>query len=218
MPSQRRARIRAAIPNWFTVGNAICGFSAILCAAHSLFPNSSHATDVLLSVMFIALAMVFDALDGRLARLFGSTSDLGAQLDSLSDAVSFGLAPAFLMFQICGLFAYLPLLWLVGALYLGCAVMRLGRFNVETADHSEESHSWFTGLPSPAAAFVVCLGALVFSSAGYIASIAGFDTAAVERTVAFAIVASAAAAAWLMVSRLRVPHLNQLLRMVRGAK
>jgi CDP-diacylglycerol--serine O-phosphatidyltransferase len=101
--------------------------------------------------------MIFDAVDGKVARMFGSASEFGSQIDSLSDVVSFGAAPA-LLFKV--MVEAEP--WVVpprGALilavvYLACAALRLARFNVETTP-DEESHKRFKGLPSPAAAGMV---------------------------------------------------------------
>src|SRR5205814_1497528 len=106
------------------------------------------------------LSMVFDALDGRLARFARHTTDFGGQLDSLADAVSFGAAPAFIALQ---LFHFeVPnanvvlsrLIWAIGALYFCCAAMRLARFNVSN-EHGEQHHFSFLGLPSPGAAGAV---------------------------------------------------------------
>jgi CDP-diacylglycerol--serine O-phosphatidyltransferase len=105
--------------------------------------------------------MVFDALDGRLARFARHTTDFGGQLDSMADVVSFGTAPAFLMlllFRQSGP-RYLPWvvhssIWAIGALYMSCACMRLARFNVSNK-HGEQHHFSFLGLPSPGAAGAV---------------------------------------------------------------
>src|SRR5205814_10726474 len=106
------------------------------------------------------LSMVFDALDGRLARFARHTTDFGGQLDSLADAVSFGAAPAFIALQ---LFHFeVPnanvvlsrLIWAIGALYFCCAAIRLARFNVSNK-HGEQHHFSFLGLPSPGAAGAV---------------------------------------------------------------
>jgi CDP-diacylglycerol--serine O-phosphatidyltransferase len=109
----------------------------------------------------IFLAMVFDALDGRLARFARHTTDFGGQLDSLSDVVSFGVAPAFLSLLLFKAeftsqhtqdlpMAVTRLIWAIGALYMSCAALRLARFNVSN-EHGEQHHFSFLGLPSPAA-------------------------------------------------------------------
>src|SRR5262249_24590580 len=106
-------------------------------------------------------------LDGRVARMARWTSDFGAQLDSLCDAISFGVAPAFLLLKLCSDSDRLEVsdkwmkgLWTISALYMMCTIMRLARFNVEN-DHSPESHLWFKGLPSPAAAAAVASAAVL---------------------------------------------------------
>ena len=152
-----------------TLGNALSGFAAITLTTKALqVSEEAHAVfcnDIKWAAYFIILAMVFDALDGRLARFARATSDFGGQLDSLADAISFGLAPAFLMNRIVveglsnclapvGLIDLLKAVWVCGAIYMGCALIRLARFNVENV-HEEEAHMNFKGLPSPAAAGAV---------------------------------------------------------------
>jgi CDP-diacylglycerol---serine O-phosphatidyltransferase len=149
----RRERVFAVLPTLLTLGNAFCGFAAITYAA-KVGPDAPEAAGGHLfhAAVYIFLAMFFDALDGRVARWANQTSEFGAQLDSLCDAISFGVAPAFLMLQASR--EYHPRVqWIIGVLYVVCAVLRLARFNVE--EHEEESHDSFRGLPSPAAAGVV---------------------------------------------------------------
>ncbi len=150
-----------------TLGNAMCGFGAITLVAKGLEVSPdfdryvTYQNDVVWAGYLVLLAMVFDALDGRLARFARATSDFGGQLDSLADAVSFGVAPAFLMNRVvverlldaCPEAAerILWVAWICGAVYLGCTLIRLARFNVENV-HEEEAHRSFKGLPSPAAA------------------------------------------------------------------
>ena len=158
----RRLRGVAVLPSLFTLGNAICGFAAIYYAA---MPEGDVQKRFFISPLAFAgylvlLAIVFDAIDGRLARLSKSASNFGAQLDSLADVVSFGVAPAFLLIKLVGgtqaaSAAVAPIvgkgIWLIAAIYLCCTALRLARFNVEsTTDIS--SHQTFRGLPSPAAA------------------------------------------------------------------
>ena len=109
----------------------------------------------MLAGWLIFLAMIFDALDGHVARLAKTTSDFGAQLDSLCDVVTFGVAPAFLLVKMCPGFTFnhSQMVWIIAAAYACCAALRLARFNVETDD--EDDHMNFSGLPSPAAASVV---------------------------------------------------------------
>ena len=162
----RRAYIRSAyfLPSLATLGNAICGFAAMYVAA---FDYTSVGHDPIALKLFINpytaaaylifLAMVFDALDGRLARLTRHTTDFGGQLDSLADVISFGAAPAFLSLMVfkSEFHGDLPLtisrlIWSIGALYMSCAALRLARFNVSN-EHGEQHHFSFLGLPSPGA-------------------------------------------------------------------
>src|SRR5688500_13572607 len=109
--------------------------------------------------------MIFDALDGRLARFTRHTTDFGGQLDSLADVVSFGAAPAFIALQLFRVevldrnpdipIALSRLNWAIGALYFSCAALRLARFNVSN-EHGEQHHFSFLGLPSPGAGGAVC--------------------------------------------------------------
>ncbi len=148
----RREKMFAVLPTLLTLGNATCGFGAITFAAR--WSGSDSATSLFIASCLIYLAMVFDALDGSAARWAKQTSEFGAQLDSLCDAISFGAAPAFLMLQFSLSRDYHPrLLWLIAAWYVVCAVLRLARFNVETDE--DDSHAFFSGLPSPAAAGTV---------------------------------------------------------------
>src|SRR5436190_23067922 len=161
-------KLIAVLPTLLTLGNAVCGFGAITFAAKLGPVAQGGPTGEALSFICALLifgAMVFDMLDGSAARLTRQTSELGAQLDSLCDAISFGVAPAFLMLPFVTrhlqdvepgrfLFLYPPrMLWTIAVLYMLCAVLRLGRFNVETDE--DDTHEGFSGLPSPAAAGTV---------------------------------------------------------------
>ena len=103
----------------------------------------------------ILLAMLFDAVDGQVARITRAVSDFGAQLDSLCDFVSFGLAPAILLVKMCPQFTYWhrDAIWCIAAVFACCAALRLARFNVET--DSDDDHTMFAGLPTPAAAAAI---------------------------------------------------------------
>jgi CDP-diacylglycerol--serine O-phosphatidyltransferase len=143
-PRKKRLRHVAVLPTLMTLGNALCGFGAIACVAEG--PQFFER-----AAWLILLAMVFDALDGRLARMTGSASNFGAQLDSLSDMVTFGVAPVVLVMQV--MTNPLPVLqtklvWLICALYVACAALRLARFNVETTP-DEAAHDHFRGFHRP---------------------------------------------------------------------
>jgi CDP-diacylglycerol---serine O-phosphatidyltransferase len=170
----RRAYIRSVyfLPSLCTLGNAICGFAAIYVTALQTEPPSPDALTqwfaenrFVVAAWLIFGAMVFDALDGRLARFTRHTTDFGGQLDSLADVISFGVAPAFLALQYFK--SHYPLIdptwsrlmWAIGALYVSCAAVRLARFNVSN-EHGEQHHFSFLGLPSPAAGAAVAVTVL----------------------------------------------------------
>ena len=163
----RPIRTIAVFPTLFTLGNLVCGFFAIVVAARVDAPTQVAVdpvdpTHVMLSGWLIFLAMVFDALDGYVARISRTSSDFGAELDSLCDLVTFGVAPAFLLVKMCPHFAYLHnrAVWVIAASFAVCAALRLARFNVETSD--EDDHLTFSGLPVPAAAATIAGFAIMF--------------------------------------------------------
>ncbi len=159
----------SVVPTMFTLGNLVCGFFAIVVAARVAKPDSpeldvANLGDLMLSGWLIFLAMVFDALDGHVARLSKTSSEFGAQLDSLCDLVTFGVAPAFLLVKLCHRFTYLhsEAIWVIAAAFVACAALRLARFNVETSE--DDDHLYFRGLPSPAAAASIAGFAIMFHS------------------------------------------------------
>lgn len=136
-PERKRPRVVNTLPNGFTLANLFFGMFAIVAAARGEFDDAA---------LYIVFAAVFDTLDGRIARATKTGSPFGEQLDSLVDAISFGTAPAFIMY-----FAVLNKSgwdWIFCFIYTSCAVLRLARFNVESAGTGSKQ---FTGLPSPAA-------------------------------------------------------------------
>jgi len=217
-------KLIAVLPTLLTLGNAVCGFGAITFAA-KLGPTgpaqlANDSVPVICAILVFG-AMLFDMLDGSAARLTRQTSELGAQLDSLCDAISFGVAPAFLMLQfvtlhLSGGWSLPPrLLWTIAVLYMLCAVLRLARFNVETDE--DDSHDGFSGLPSPAAAgtvvaFPFAMGELVrWSNSGNDTARALADWLIPAVRTVLPLVTLAVAI--LMVSRIRYAHFfNQMLR------
>jgi CDP-diacylglycerol--serine O-phosphatidyltransferase len=138
---KRRRRVSTTLPNGFTLANLFFGIFAIVAATRGEFDDAA---------LYIVFAAVFDTLDGRIARATKTGSLFGEQLDSLVDAISFGTAPALIMY-----FAVLNKTgwdWIFAFLYTSCAVIRLARFNVEQAGKGMKH---FTGLPSPAAALAL---------------------------------------------------------------
>ena len=130
------------LPNLFTTGALFSGFYAIVAAMNGMFEQSAIA---------VFVAMILDGLDGRVARMTNTQSEFGAQYDSLSDCISFGVAPALVSYS-WSLSSLGKIGWMVAFVFAACAALRLARFNVQidTADKR-----YFTGLPSPAAAAVV---------------------------------------------------------------
>ncbi len=148
-PAARRRRGRRRlrrgmylIPSLLTVGNIFCGYVSIVQAATGELERAA---------ILILVASLLDALDGRVARMTGTSSEFGVQLDSIADVVSFGVAPAVLAF--CwSLSSFGRVGWTVSFLYVMCGALRLARFNIQTA-HLDRR--WFVGMPIPAAACVI---------------------------------------------------------------
>ena len=228
---KRRLIHIAVLPSFITLMNGACGFIAMVFASRSqefnlsfFLMRRSNLTNFALAGYMIILAMLADVLDGRVARLTRTTSSFGGQLDSLSDAISFGAAPAFLMvklleYQIAhNSFEYLPfsiLIWrgvfFSAIFYAMCAVVRLARFNVEN-EEDESAHMNFAGLPSPAAAgIIVSLVIIQQQLLPRISSIVPIHVFEIMTLIALPLATFFAGV--LMVSRIRYPHLaNQLLR------
>jgi CDP-diacylglycerol--serine O-phosphatidyltransferase len=177
----RTRRLRRGIyllPTLFTVGNIFCGYWSLI---------QTYRGALELGAVLIVIAAVLDGLDGRIARLTGTTSDFGVEFDSLADMVSFGVAPALLAYH----WALAPLGrvgWLVAFLFVVCAATRLARFNLQSAVTDKR---FFAGLPSPSAAGV--LACLVFA----------FPETVEPRWLSVFVAALVASLGLLMVTRLR---------------
>ncbi|MFH1422219.1 MAG: CDP-diacylglycerol--serine O-phosphatidyltransferase [Planctomycetota bacterium] len=149
------------IPSSLTLGNAVCGFAAIVKVGNFAM-NPDKPEYLVIAAWLILIAMLLDSLDGKVARITKTTSDIGCQLDSLSDAISFGVAPAFLATIWNSKFLVQPptetfwanVTWFFCLSYALAAVLRLARFNVENK-HDKEHHQNFVGLPTPGAAGLV---------------------------------------------------------------
>ncbi len=183
MPNPGRVRVRfrrgaPLVPALFTTGNLFLGFWSIVRAF-----SGQHAE----AAQCIMGAGVLDALDGRIARLTGTTSEFGAELDSLADVISFGVAPAVLAYS-WGLSAAPRAGWLAAFLFVMCGTLRLARFNVQR--HVVDSR-FFVGLPIPLAA--APLATLVMFEPGPLT----------ERPQAVLVMALVVILALLMVSTLR---------------
>ncbi len=139
---ERRRRGIYLLPNLFTTAALFAGFYAIVAAINDRFEPAAVA---------IFVAMVLDGLDGRVARMTNTQSEFGAQYDSLADLISFGLAPALVMYE-WSLSGLGKLGWLAAFIYTAGAALRLARFNVQLAVADKR---YFTGLASPASAAVL---------------------------------------------------------------
>ena len=140
--TRRRRRGIFLLPSLFTVGNLFCGYACIVYAMSGQLETAAP---------FIGIAIVLDMLDGRIARLTGTTSAFGVEFDSLADVVSFGAAPAVLAFA-WGLKELGQIGWAAGFIYLSASAMRLARFNTQTTAQLDKRY--FLGMPTPAAAGV----------------------------------------------------------------
>ena len=145
------------LPNLMTAGNLFCGFAATLriIEAATLVSNG-HPAGTLYheAIAFILGACVFDLLDGRLARLGGHESPFGREFDSLADTISFGIAPALLVYQIV-LRDFQRTGWLIAFFFLLCGTLRLARFNCVAAANADKPDKDFYGFPIPAAAGLI---------------------------------------------------------------
>ena len=146
------------LPNLMTAGNLIFGFLAVLKIFDGAFERETGGEKwmhtYLVSIYCILAACVFDLLDGRLARLGGKESPFGREFDSLADIVSFGVAPALLVFKIVLYHIPHQIGWLIAGFYLLCGALRLARFNVVATYNLGTSRN-FTGFPIPAAAGLI---------------------------------------------------------------
>ena len=156
-PESRRPRGVYLLPNLFTTAALFCGFYAIIAALNNRFEPAAIA---------VFIAMVLDGLDGRVARLTHTESEFGAQYDSMAVLVSFGLAPALIMYEwalgtMAGMGPFLSKLgWLAAFFYTVMAALRLARFNVQLGSADKR---YFIGLPSPSAAAILA-GLVWFST------------------------------------------------------
>lgn len=232
---RRRDRVLktvAVLPSMATLGNLLCGLGAIyVCMLSMQAMGSDHRlhsiggtklsslfpTFLAIAAYLLFAAMFFDAIDGRLARMTRKTSEFGAQLDSLADIVSFGVAPAVLVLCIAypgdvmalsgPARAYWRAEWVMAAIYVSCAALRLARFNVESVA-DESAHMGFRGLPTPGAAGAV-IGLVILHQDLLMGTMSDWTYRFVGRMMPpFAMLVGL-----LMVSRFSYPHVvNTVLR------
>ncbi|BBM84763.1 CDP-diacylglycerol--serine O-phosphatidyltransferase [Candidatus Uabimicrobium amorphum] len=183
-------------PTLITLGNLFCGFLAI-----------SYIADekILAAAWLIFLGMIFDMFDGKVARMTNGSSDFGIQLDSLADMISFGVAPAFLVktFILTEEFLWSQkIVWGLCLFFVICSAVRLAKFNVETDEN--DSHTYFYGLATPAAAGV--LASLVL-----VAKTVSINMYVPENTYKIALLITTGILGCLMVSQIRYLHAGAFL-------
>ena len=141
-------KTRYLLPNILTLGGVCLGISSIKFSIDGNFN---------LAVILILFASILDALDGRIARLIKGTSEFGKELDSLTDFVSFGIAPVFILY-FWELNNYGKLGWAISLIYSVCCVLRLARFNLTKTDNKNEwKDNFFEGIPSPAGGLLILM-------------------------------------------------------------
>jgi len=145
--TDKKTSARVILPNMLTLIGVCIGLSSIRFALDGKFEFA------IIAIMFAAL---IDGLDGRIARLIKATSKVGKELDSLTDVISFGVAPAFIMYfwalDNIGRFG-----WLISLIYVVCVALRLARFNVSTGGEPSRRDNFFEGIPSPAGGVLVLM-------------------------------------------------------------
>ncbi|MGA0420168.1 MAG: CDP-alcohol phosphatidyltransferase family protein, partial [Phycisphaerales bacterium] len=219
---RRRLRRVAMLPAMLTLGNLLCGFAAIHFAAKPVASTGIFGWSTLtVAGSLIFVGMFFDAIDGFVARLVKSTSVFGANLDSLADIVTFGVAPAFMMLRLVSHYygpdgttsimgpevdsVYAKFAWAIAAVYICCTGLRLARFNAETSAAGGEEHRTFHGLPSPGAAGAVA-SLIVLHQHLLPREMAPQSELLLARSSAAVIPAVTLLVALAMVSRMRYPH------------
>ncbi len=149
-------RTRVILPNTLTLIGVCIGLTSI---------NFALNQNYKLSIIAILLAAIIDGLDGRIARLIRGTSKVGKELDSLTDVISFGVAPAFIMyFWVMNSLGKIG--WLISLIYVVCVALRLARFNVNTGTEPSWRDNFFEGVPSPAGGILV-LSPLIYDISGF---------------------------------------------------
>jgi CDP-diacylglycerol---serine O-phosphatidyltransferase len=239
---RKRRRGVALLPSLFTLGNCLSGFASLNYAARGPEPGTDPVFQrhFEIAAYFIFLAMLFDMFDGFVARITRSASDFGAELDSLADMISFGVAPAFLSIHLIGELLRAPsatgkeyiaipgpfqdndwlrLFWIVACIYVSCTALRLARFNVITQP-DPLAHMNFRGMPSPGAAAIVAGTVVFFEYLGLPGQVYFHVTSEVKESLKlvfpYLLPIMLLCAALLMVSRFSYAHLIN--RFLRGRK
>lgn len=178
--SHKRENLRKGVyllPNLITAGSMFAGFYVIIASTDGNFVRAAW---------FILLSAILDGLDGKVARLTGTTSKFGVELDSLADVIAFGVAPGVLMYT-WALKPFGKLGWLAAFLYVVCGALRLARFNVQVSTVESKR---FIGMPIPAAACIVATCVLLFFELGGTGTIKMFSVVLLVFLLAFLMVSN----------------------------
>jgi CDP-diacylglycerol--serine O-phosphatidyltransferase len=189
------------LADWFTLGNAVCGTAAIFSIMS--FVQTANARHIYFAGALVFAALVFDVLDGRIARWRQKSSSIGRELDSLADIISFGVAPAMIGYG-CGLQGLFDRIVL--AYFVACGVSRLARYNV-TADAISEGSGkvkYFEGTPIPTSFLIVCILTIAAAN-GAIGERLWFGQIVLLGLVLHPIALLFAVSGSLMISRVHVP-------------
>jgi CDP-diacylglycerol--serine O-phosphatidyltransferase len=191
------------LADWFTLGNAVCGTGALF--SSMTFLQAQDVRHILFACGLVLAALVFDILDGRIARWRQKSSILGRELDSLADVISFGVAPAVIAYG-CGMQGLYDRVVL--AYFVACGVSRLARFNVTAEQLSQGTGkvTHFEGTPIPSS--IVLVGALALAAwSGAIRERLWFGEVAIAGFKLHPLVLMFALSGSLMISRIRIPKL-----------
>jgi len=191
------------LADWFTLGNAVCGTGALF--SIMTFLQTQDVRHILFACGLVLAALVFDVLDGRIARWRQKSSILGRELDSLADVISFGVAPAVIAYG-CGMQGLYDRVVL--AYFVACGVSRLARFNVTAEEMSQGTGkvTHFEGTPIPSSIVLVAVLALAAWS-GAIRDQLWFGEVAIAGFKLHPLVLMFALSGSLMISRIRIPKL-----------
>jgi CDP-diacylglycerol--serine O-phosphatidyltransferase len=191
------------LADWFTLGNAVCGTAAIFSTIS--YVQTAYVGHVYFACALVFLALVFDVLDGRVARWRQNSSTLGRELDSLADVISFGVAPAMIGYGLGmqGLYDRIIL-----AYFVACGVSRLARYNVtaETLSGGTGKVAYFEGTPIPSSSLIVCMLACA-AAFGALGERMWFSSVVLAGHVLHPLTLLFAVSGSLMISRLRIPKM-----------
>ncbi len=191
------------LSDWFTLGNAACGVGALFSMMSYL--DTDAVLHVYIAGVLLLIALVFDILDGRIARWRQKSSEMGRELDSLADVISFGVAPAMIAFG-CGMRGLYDRIVL--GYFVVCGVSRLARYNITTVALSEggDKVRYFEGTPIPTSLLLVCM-LMVAASGGALREELWFGELRVAGFTLHPLVVLYAISGSLMISRIRIPKL-----------